>query len=523
MSFPKVNPTKTKAWQQLHDHYQEMKGLNMMDLFTEEKGRAEQFSIQWQDFYLDYSKNRMTAKTKQLLIDLANEVGLKDALKAQFTGDAINETEGRAVGHTALRDLDTLKPEVAESLLQMKTFSEEIIDGTHKGYTGKPITHVVNIGIGGSHLGPSMVVDALEFYRNHLEIAYISNVDGDHVQEVLKKLPRETTLFVIVSKSFTTQETITNAHVAREWFLKDASVEAIQKQFVAVSTNEEAVIHFGIATHNIFPLWDWVGGRFSLWSTVGFSSCCAIGFENFERLLRGANQMDQHFQHTSFENNIPVIMGMLSVWYNNFFNAETEVVLPYSEYLRSFVDHLQQMIMESNGKSVDRNGNEVDYQTGTVVWGSTGANAQHAFFQLIHQGTKLIPADFICFKESLYNRTDQQNKLVANCLAQTETLLSGTQDEDVTTAYKRFEGNKPTNTLLIDRLTPESVGSLIALYEHKMFVQGVVWNIFSFDQWGVELGKKVAVDTLEAIENGRFNDRFNPATRQLLRKLRNEQ
>lgn len=522
MSLPKVNPIKTKAWQQLQEHYQEVNSLQMRDLFKKNQDRAQQFSISWKDFFLDYSKNRITLKTKELLLQLAEEVGLKDAIDAQFSGKTINETEGRSVGHTLLRDVDNLSSEVHASLLQMKRFSENIISGDHKGYTGKAITHIVNIGIGGSHLGPSMVVDALAYYHNHLEVAYISNVDGDHTQEVLKNLPKETTVFIIVSKSFTTQETLANAQAAREWFLTDASEDDIPQHFVAVSSNKKEVSNFGISTDHMFSLWDWVGGRFSLWSAVGLSACCAIGYDNFKELLLGANKMDRHFQQASFEDNLPVIMALLSVWYNNFFGAETEAVLPYSQYLHSFVDHLQQMNMESNGKSVDRNGEKIDYQTGTIIWGSTGTNAQHAFFQLIHQGTKLIPADFICFKQSLHHRTEQQNMLVANCLAQTEALLAGTHRNEPALVYKQFKGNHPTNTLLVDQLTPLSLGSLIALYEHKMFVQGVIWNIFSFDQWGVELGKKIAVDTLKVIENNGSNVQFTSSTQQLLKKLQNE-
>ncbi|NND88952.1 MAG: glucose-6-phosphate isomerase [Flavobacteriaceae bacterium] len=522
MALPKVNPTKTKAWRKLEEHFEQIKDVLMLDLFKGNRERAKQFSISWKDFYLDYSKNRITDKTRDLLIELAEEVGLKKAIEAQFEGDIINETEERAVGHTQLRKFQNLPKEVQQSLAQMKSFSEDIISGNNLGYTGKPITHVVNIGIGGSHLGPSMVVDALKFYRNHLKVSYISNVDGDHAMEVLNKVPRETTLFIIVSKTFTTQETITNAHLARRWFLKEASVTEIEKHFVAVSTNLKAVKEFGIAPQNIFPLWDWVGGRFSLWSAVGLSSCLAVGYEHFENLLKGAEDMDLHFRKAPFNENLPVMMAMLSIWYNNFFKAETEAVLPYSQYLHSFVDHLQQAIMESNGKRVDRNGEVVNYTTGTIVWGSTGTNAQHAFYQLIHQGTKMIPADFICFKQSLHGIEDQQQMLLANCLAQTEALLTGTIEDTIDSPYREFEGNKPTNTLLIERLTPASLGSLIALYEHKLFVQGIVWNIFSFDQWGVELGKKVADATLEHLTSSQSKKEIHESTIHLIKKLKNE-
>src|SRR5690606_8026366 len=351
---------------------------------------------------------------------------------------------------------------------------------------------------------------------------FISNVDGDYVQEILMKINPETTLFIIVSKTFTTQETLTNANTIRKWFLKNASEKDIEKHFVAVSTNLEAAKKFGIAEENIFPMWDWVGGRFSLWSAAGLSICCAVGYPNFEALLKGANKMDNHFKNTEFKKNIPVVFALLSIWYNNFFKAESEVVIPYSQYLTKFVSYLQQAIMESNGKSVDRNGDFVNYETGNIIWGSTGTNAQHAFFQLIHQGTKLIPADFIVFSESLYGNQDHQNKLLANCFAQTEALLMGTFGNKTENNFKVFEGNKPTNTILIKKLTPESLGSLIALYEHKIFVQGIIWNIFSYDQWGVELGKNIAKETLSAIENSNISKTKNASTKQLLRNfLRN--
>ncbi len=517
MSLPKINPTTTKAWNQLESHFNKIKEVRMQDLFIEDASRADFFTLEWQDFYLDYSKNRISKETVDLLLKLAEEVKLKEAIASQFTGERINQTEDRAVLHGALRDFDHMKPEVKEALGQMQDFSKTIINGSWKGYSGKEIKTIVNIGIGGSDLGPDMVTEALSYYKNHLNVQYISNVDGDHVNEVLKKLDRETTLFIIVSKTFTTQETLTNANTVRKWFLEHASETDIAKHFAAVSTNLEAVSGFGIATENIFPMWDWVGGRFSLWSAVGLSTCCAVGYDNFEQLLKGANEMDKHFKDTDFSENMPVILAMLSVWYNNFFKAETEAVIPYSQYLSKLVPYLQQAIMESNGKSVDRNEDPIDYETGTIVWGSTGTNAQHAFFQLLHQGTKIIPTDFIGFSESLYGNQDHQNKLMANFLAQTEALLQGTEGTEVATNFRKFQGNKPTNTLLIKKLTPHSLGSLIALYEHKLFVQGIVWNIFSYDQWGVELGKKIGLTTLEAIESD--GNTKNASTNNLLKKI----
>ena len=517
MSLPKINPTTTKAWNQLESHFSKIKEVRMQDLFKEDATRADLFTLEWQDFYLDYSKNRISKETIDLLLKLAEEVKLKEAIASLFTGERINQTEDRAVLHGALRDFDHMKPEVKEALGQMQDFSKTIINGSWKGYSGKEIKTIVNIGIGGSDLGPDMVTEALSYYKNHLNVQYISNVDGDHVNEVLKKLDRETTLFIIVSKTFTTQETLTNANTVRKWFLEHASETDIAKHFAAVSTNLEAVSGFGIATENIFPMWDWVGGRFSLWSAVGLSTCCAVGYDNFEQLLKGANEMDKHFKDTDFSENMPVILAMLSVWYNNFFKAETEAVIPYSQYLSKLVPYLQQAIMESNGKSVDRNEDPIDYETGTIVWGSTGTNAQHAFFQLLHQGTKIIPTDFIGFSASLYGNQDHQNKLMANFLAQTEALLQGTEGTEVATDFRKFEGNKPTNTLLIKKLTPHSLGGLIALYEHKLFVQGIVWNIFSYDQWGVELGKKIGLTTLEAIESD--GNTKNASTNNLLKKI----
>jgi len=519
MPLPKINPTTTNAWKKLESHFSEIKEAKMTALFKNEPNRVSDFSISWEDFYLDYSKNRISNTTKELLLQLAEEVKLKEAITAQFSGAPINETENRAVLHTALRDFDTMRPEVSNVLKQMEEFSEKVISGKWKGHTGKAIKTVVNIGIGGSDLGPQMVTEALQFYKNHLLVKYISNVDGDHVMEVLKDLDRETTLFIIVSKSFTTQDTIANASTVRNWFLKEAQEDAIAKHFVAVSTNLAATQEFGITEENTFTLWDWVGGRFSLWSAVGLSICCAVGYKKFEALLKGANAMDQHFSTSQFEHNMPVMLALLSVWYNNFFKAETEAIIPYTQYLQKFIAYLQQAVMESNGKSVDRNGDSISYQTGTIVWGSTGTNAQHSFFQLIQQGTKLIPSDFICFKESLHKKAAHQNKLLANCFAQTEALLIGTEDTIMTSNFKKFEGNKPTNTLLINKLTPRALGSLIALYEHKLFVQGVIWNIFSYDQWGVELGKVTAESTLKALKSRNTSNLKNTSTCALISKI----
>jgi glucose-6-phosphate isomerase len=519
MSLPAINPTKTEAWQALEKHFKELKEVEMQDVFTTDPARAERFKLEWRDFYVDFSKNRITDETLSLLIKLAEEVKLQEAIDKQFSGKRINETEDRAVLHTALRNFENMKPEVKDTLQKMEHFSDTIIRSSHTGFTGKAITDVVNIGIGGSHLGPEMVVEALQFYRNHLRTHFIANIDGDDVAEKLKSLNPETTLFIIVSKSFTTQETIANASVVKEWFLKKASEADIQNHFVAVSTNVEEAKKFGISEDNIFPMPDWVGGRFSLWSAVGLSICCAIGYKNFEALLKGAFEMDNHFKNEDFHKNIPVILALLSVWYNNFFKAESEAVVAYSQYLQKLVPYLQQATMESNGKSVDRRGEKIHYQTGTILWGNVGTNAQHAFFQLLHQGTKLIPTDFIGFSQPLHANTENHQILMANFLAQTEALWEGTHSKSVENSFKNFEGNKPTNTILIKKLSPENLGSLIALYEHKLFVQGIVWNIFSFDQWGVELGKTVAKETLKALQQEKTSLIKNASTEKLLAQV----
>lgn len=506
MPLQSINPTQTAAWQKLQQHFEQTKNVRMQDLFAADAQRAEKFHLQVDDFLLDYSKNRISAETMALLQELAREVGLQDAIAQYFGGDLINQTEGRAVLHTALRSKETsplmvggvdIMPEIEQVKEKIKAFTTEVISGERKGFTGKAFTDVVNIGIGGSDLGPAMVVEALKYYQNHLKVHFVSNVDGDHVQEVLKGLNPETTLFVIVSKTFTTQETLSNAQTIRTWFLQAATEADVAAHFVAVSTNLQKVREFGIAAENIFPMWDWVGGRFSLWSAVGLSINLAVGPTHFEALLDGAAAMDTHFRTAPFEQNMPVILALLSVWYNNFYGAQSEALIPYTQYLSKLAPYLQQGIMESNGKRVGRDGKPVDYQTGTIIWGEPGTNSQHAFFQLIHQGTKLIPTDFIGFKHALHGNTDHHDKLMSNFFAQTEALLVGKTDEN---PFKVFEGNKPTNTLLIDRLTPASLGALVALYEHKLFVQGIIWNIYSYDQWGVELGKVLASSILAEIE-----------------------
>jgi len=541
MSLSRINPAQTKAWTALQDHFNQDNTSDIKSLFESESNRAKDFSIQWNNFYVDYSKNALSKKTMDLLIDLSKEVGLSEAIAHYFNGTAINETESRAVLHTALRDKDAtpinvdgenIIPQILEVKAQMKAFSNDIINGTKRGYTGKAFTDVVNIGIGGSDLGPAMVVEALKFYKNHLKVHFVSNVDGDHVQEVIRELNPETTLFVVVSKTFTTQETLSNATTIKNWFLETASQEDVAKHFAAVSTNTQKISDFGIVPAHVFTMWDWVGGRFSLWSAVGLSIALAVGYDHFEAMLDGAFEMDQHFKHSPFKENIPVVLSLISIWYANFHKAETQAIIPYTQYLSRFSAYLQQGIMESNGKCFDRSGNRVSYETETVIWGEPGTNSQHAFFQLMHQGTKLIPADFIGFKKSLHGDTDHHNKLMANFFAQTEALLSGKTRAQVdqefaekgtdpalaakVAPFKVFEGNKPTNTLLIDQLTPETLGSLIALYEHKIFVQGVIWNIFSYDQWGVELGKQLATNILSDLV-GITKGQHDPSTQLLLK------
>lgn len=526
MPLLNVNPTQTESWKKLIQHYQENNNLELKELFLQNKHRQEDFSITLDELLVDYSKNRINQDTVDLLVSLTEESQLKDAIEKYFSGDKINVTENRAVLHTALRsssetpvfvDGKDVKPKIQTALRKIKAFSNKVITGKWKGFTGKPITDVVNIGVGGSDLGGKMAVEALRFYKNKLNTHFVSNIDGDHVVEILKKINPETTLFIVVSKSFTTQETISNANTIRDWFLKSATVFDVTKHFVAVSNNIDAATNFGIDKKNVFPMWNWVGGRFSLWSSVGLIISLAVGFDNFKQLLQGAEKVDKHFKTASFDKNIPVILALISIWYNNFYNAETELVLPYTQYLEKFPEYLQQAVMESNGKDVDRNGDEINYQTGTIIWGCTGVNSQHAFMQLLHHGTKLIPTDFIGFKNSLYELDDHHNKLMVNYFAQTEALAFGKTKQEAhldlkinnqsgeinkLLPYKVFKGNHPSNLILFNKLTPYSLGMLLAIYEHKIFTQGVIWNIYSYDQFGVELGKELAEKKL--------NNEFKP-------------
>ena len=540
----KKNPTTTKSWQNLSRHYETVKDLHMRDLFADDPRRFDKFSIRFNDILVDYSKNRITQETIKNFIALAEECDLKKAIDNMFTGEKINETENRAVLHTALRNRDDtpikvdgqdVMPRVNAVLLQIENFSTRVISGDWQGYTGKKITDIVNIGIGGSDLGPLMVTEALRPYaQKDLRVHFVSNVDGTHITETLKSLNPQTTLFMIASKTFTTQETMTNAFSARSWFLEVAQdLQHVARHFVAISTNSAAVEKFGIDQDNMFVFWDWVGGRYSLWSAIGLSIACYIGYDNFTALLQGAYDMDQHFKSAPYDQNIPVILALIGIWYNNFFGAQTEAILPYDQYLHRFPAYFQQGNMESNGKSTDRAGQKVDYQTGPIIWGEPGTNGQHAFYQLIHQGTKMIPADFLAPAISHNPMGDHHQILLSNFFAQTEALLNGKTREKVIAElkaegktdkeinkllpHKIFEGNRPSNSILIRKLTPGVLGSLIAMYEHKIFVQGVIWNIFSFDQWGVELGKQLAqkilpeladvkpVDTHDSSTNGLIN------------------
>lgn len=497
MSLPKNNPIETQAWQKLREHFYEVQFVKMQELFNENPTRVNDFNIVWNDFLVDFSKNRITDKTIDLLVELAENVDLKAGINALLSGEIINETEDRKVLHTDLRkESQSQTEEVAAALKQIQQFTESVISGDFKGSTAKAFTDVINIGIGGSDLGPKLVTEALVDYKNHLNVHYISNIDNDTIECLKGKLQAETTLVVMVSKSFTTLETISNADIFKNWLLQNGL--KTQDHIVAVSSNIPEAVNYGIEAQNIFPMWDYVGGRYSLWSAVGLSTALSIGVNNFKQLLSGANQMDQHFANTPFKENIPVILALLSIWYNNFFCFETEAVVPYVDKLKMLPAYLQQVIMESNGKSVDRNGSPVNYETGTIVWGEVGTNSQHAFFQLFHQGTKIIPTDFIGFIKPFYE-SDLHDLLMANFFAQTEALMNGkegnyhTEDSnDKNAVYKEFKGNRPSNTILIDKLTPESLGSLLALYEHKTFVQGYIWNIYSFDQFGVEYGKVLA-------------------------------
>ncbi len=519
----KINPLETSSWKKLQEHFEGMKDMSMIDMFQDDPGRFSKFSLSFEDTFIDYSKNIINEETLQLFLELAREVRLKNAIENMFTGDKINETENRAVLHTALRnrsntpiyvDGKDVMPEVNAVLNQMEGFSDLIISGKWKGYSGKSITDIVSIGIGGSDLGPVMVTEALRPYKKaHINAHFVSNIDGTHIFETLRKLSPETTLFMIASKTFTTQETMTNAYTARKWFLGTAKDENfIKNHFAAISTNEEAVRKFGIEPGNMFRFWDWVGGRYSLWSAIGLSIACSIGYENFIELLEGAHAMDKHFRETPFEKNIPVILAFIGIWYNNFFGAQTEAILPYDQYMHRFPAYFQQGNMESNGKNVDRNGRKIRYQSGPIIWGEPGTNGQHAFYQLIHQGTKLVPCDFIAPAISHNPIGEHHTMLLSNFFAQTEALMKGKSEKEAVeelrqsgkseeeirelAPFKIFKGNGPTNSILCKKITPRTLGSLIAMYEHKIFVQGVVWNIFSFDQWGVELGKQLAGNIL---------------------------
>lgn len=542
-----INPTQTAAWQALQKHFDEMKDVTIADLFAKDGDRFSKFSATFDDQMLvDYSKNRITEETLAKLQDLAKECDLAGAIKSMFSGEKINRTENRAVLHVALRnrsntpilvDGKDVMPEVNAVLEKMKTFSEAIISGEWKGYTGKAITDVVNIGIGGSDLGPYMVTEALRPYKNHLNMHFVSNVDGTHIAEVLKKVNPETTLFLVASKTFTTQETMTNAHSARDWFLKAAGDEKhVAKHFAALSTNAKAVGEFGIDTANMFEFWDWVGGRYSLWSAIGLSIVLSIGFDNFVELLSGAHAMDKHFSTTPAEKNLPVLLALIGIWYNNFFGAETEAILPYDQYMHRFAAYFQQGNMESNGKYVDRNGNVVDYQTGPIIWGESGTNGQHAFYQLIHQGTKMVPCDFIAPAITHNPLSDHHQKLLSNFFAQTEALAFGKSREvveqeyrdqgkdpatlDYVVPFKVFEGNRPTNSILLREITPFSLGALIALYEHKIFTQGVILNIFTFDQWGVELGKQLANRILPELKDDKEISSHDSSTNGLINRYK---
>jgi glucose-6-phosphate isomerase len=521
------NPLETKAWNALSAHYEQLKDTQMKQLFAENADRFQQFSTSFEDILVDYSKNRITQETLDLLFDLAKECGLKEGIDAMFSGQKINQTENRAVLHVALRnrsnrsievDGEDVMPAVNAVLAQMKAFSDKVIGGEWKGYTGKRITDIVNIGIGGSDLGAVMVTEALRpYWKEGMNVHFVSNVDGTHMAETLKRVDPEQTLFMIASKSFTTQETMTNAFTARDWFLESAKAEEeVAKHFVAISTNLEGVKKFGIAPENMFEFWSWVGGRYSLSSAIGLPIACVIGFDHFEALLDGFHAMDEHYRTAPLEENLPTLLALIGIWYNNFFGAETEAILPYDQYLHRFPAYFQQGNMESNGKYVDRSGKKVSYQTGPIIWGEPGTNGQHAFYQLIHQGTKLIPCDFIATAQSHNPIGEHHPILLSNFFAQTEALMKGKTEEEVRgelekagkseeeieklLPFKVFLGNIPTNSILLKKLTPYTLGSLIALYEHKIFTQGVIWNIFSFDQWGVELGKQLAKAILPELE-----------------------
>ncbi len=530
--FPKINPTSTNAWPLLQEKFDSTKNKAVKDLFTEDDKRFENYSIQFEDILFDYSKNGIDTDTLQLLLQLTKECKLEDAIHAMFAGEKINGTESRAVLHTALRNFSgkeilldgkDVMPDVKKVQAQMKKCCNAVHDGTWKGFSGKKIRYIVNIGIGGSDLGPVMVTEALKpYWQPGIQAYFVSNVDGTHISETFKKIAADETIFLIASKTFTTQETMTNAHSARKWFLENGGNEKdIAKHFVALSTNAEDVTKFGIDTANMFEFWDWVGGRYSLWSAIGLSIALTIGYDHFESLLKGAFTVDEHFKKTSFEKNIPVLMALVGIWYRNFHGLSTEAILPYDQYMHRFAAYFQQGNMESNGKYVDRNSNKLTYQSGPVIWGEPGTNGQHAFYQLIHQGTQVIPCDFIAPAQSHNPIGDHHEKLLSNFFAQTEALMNGTTHEN---PYRVFEGNRPTNSFLIKKITPYTLGQLIALYEHKIFVQGVIWNIFSFDQWGVELGKQLAGKILPELNNDTVITTHDSSTNGLInayKKMRN--
>jgi glucose-6-phosphate isomerase len=546
MTLSNIDFSKTQAFQQLREDHKRLSTIPLKSLFENDAKRQEKFSLLDQDIFLDYSKNILDESTFSHLVALAEECGLKDAIKAQFSGVKINKNENRAVLHTALRakstasiqmDGEDIIPAIQAVKAHMKDFSNQIISGSWKGYSGETITDVVNIGIGGSDLGPVMVTEALKPYKNHLNIHFVSNVDGTHIAETLKKVNPATTLFLIASKTFTTQETMANAFTAREWFLAtEKNEDAVSKHFVALSTNAKAVSAFGIDVANMFEFWDWVGGRYSLWSAIGLSISLSIGYDNFELLLQGAQEMDEHFATASFDKNMPVILALLGVWYVNFFDAATHAILPYDQYMHRFAAYFQQGDMESNGKSVDRNGNRVTYATGPVIWGEPGTNGQHAFYQLIHQGTQLIPADFIAPAITHNKIGNHHTLLMSNFFAQTEALMNGKTKEVVESEliksgmpadeiarlspFKVFEGNKPTNSILVKEINPKTLGALIAMYEHKIFVQGVIWNVFSYDQWGVELGKQLANSILPELEHNEKIHSHDSSTNGLINQFK---
>ena len=545
--LPAINPSKTKAWQLLSEHRKQMNAIRISDLFKQDPERFKKHSITAGELLFDYSKNLITADTLSLLLQLTQECQLKESIAALFEGKEINQTENRAVLHTALRNFsgnpvlynrEDVMPSVNRVQEQMRIFCEQIHNGKWKGFSGKPIRYIVNIGIGGSDLGPYMVTEALRpYWKKNIQTFFVSNIDATHIRETLKKVNAEETLFLVASKTFTTQETMTNAFTARDWFVEHAKdSQHIAKHFVALSTNEKEVVQFGIDKNNMFEFWDWVGGRYSLWSAIGLTIALTVGYEHFDQLLKGAYNSDMHFRDSPFERNIPVIMALIGIWYTNFFGTQTEAILPYDQYMHRFAAYFQQGNMESNGKSVDRNGNKVDYATGPVIWGEPGTNGQHAFYQLIHQGTVLIPCDFIAAAISHNPSGDHHEKLISNFFAQTEALMNGKSEQEVREElkgngkkedaikkilpYKVFEGNRPTNSILIRKITPYTLGQLIAIYEHKIFVQGVIWNIFSFDQWGVELGKQLAGKILPELTNDKPVDSHDSSTNGLINEYK---